>query len=142
MWSETNPTSLYLGTTWELIISNKYIRTGSTALATGGSKSVAIKRENLPAIKLKVDSFSLTTEPHVHGTAGTAAASYGMEGVRKEDFGGGHNSQSHDSYNRNTKSAGGGSTGTASPSTEALGSGQALTVQPEYITLKFWKRLS
>ena len=41
-----------------------------------------------------------------------------------------------------TSNAGGGSTGTVSPSTEALGSGNAITIQPEFITLKFWKRTS
>ena len=37
MWNKTNPTSLYLGTTWELISAGKYVKTGSTALQTGGS---------------------------------------------------------------------------------------------------------
>lgn len=41
-----------------------------------------------------------------------------------------------------TDNGGGQNTGTASPSTETLGSGAALSIQPSYITLKFWKRLS
>lgn len=41
-----------------------------------------------------------------------------------------------------TNEAGGENTGTASPSTEALGDGTALNIQPAYITLKFWKRLT
>ena len=51
MWNETNPTSLYLGTTWELISAGKYVQTGNTALATGGNNSVTIAKANLPNIK-------------------------------------------------------------------------------------------
>ena len=35
-----------------------------------------------------------------------------------------------------------GSTSSASPYTQALGNGTALSIQPNYITLKFWKRLT
>ena len=35
-----------------------------------------------------------------------------------------------------------GATSNASPYTNPLGSGTALNIQPAYITLKFWKRLS
>lgn len=38
--------------------------------------------------------------------------------------------------------SGGDNTGSSSPKTEALGSGTPLTIQPAYITLKFWKRLT
>jgi hypothetical protein len=41
-----------------------------------------------------------------------------------------------------TSDSGSGSTSSMSPSTEALGSGTALSIQPAYITLKFWKRLT
>ncbi len=41
-----------------------------------------------------------------------------------------------------TSTDGGQNTGTASPNTEALGSNTALSIQPSYITLKFWKRLT
>ena len=37
---------------------------------------------------------------------------------------------------------GGGTTGTVSPLTETMGNGTPLTIQPQYITLKFWKRLT
>ncbi|WP_268825991.1 hypothetical protein [Fusobacterium perfoetens] len=40
-----------------------------------------------------------------------------------------------------TSKSGNGSS-SASPYTEALGSGTALSIQPAYITLKFWKRLT
>lgn len=66
MWNNTDPAELFSGTTWELITAGKYIQSGSTALSTGGSNSVSIAKANLPNVKLKVDSFSLTTQPHTH----------------------------------------------------------------------------
>ena len=60
MWNETNPTSLYLGTTWELISAGKYVKTGDRALQTGGSNSITLTKDNMPNMKLKVDSFSVT----------------------------------------------------------------------------------
>ena len=59
MYNNTNPAELYSGTTWELVTSDKYIRTGNTALQTGGSNSISIGKENLPNIKLQVESFQL-----------------------------------------------------------------------------------
>ena len=133
----------YPSTTWELLASDKYIRTGATPLSTGGSNSVSISKTNLPNVKLKVDSFSLTTTEHKHDIY--AYWSYNNAGV--------HNREGAFAYGVNetvTKKiepnacfyAGGQNTGTASPSTETLGSGTALSIQPAYITLKFWKRLS
>ena len=137
MWNNTNPAELFSGTTWELITSGKYIQSGSTALQTGGSNSVSIQKANLPNIKLKVDSFSLTTQPHIHpiqtwngeGTGGSKVSSWAQ------------NIRAGIDYNA-CQSAGGQNTGTASPSTETLGSGTAINIQPAYITLKFWKRLT
>ena len=66
MYTNTNPAELYNGTTWELITSDKYIRTGATALQTGGSNSVAIVKANLPNVKLKVETFNVTVDSHYH----------------------------------------------------------------------------
>ena len=52
MWNETNPTSLYLGTTWELISAGKHVKTGDRALQTGGSNSIRYSKANLPNIKV------------------------------------------------------------------------------------------
>ena len=41
-----------------------------------------------------------------------------------------------------TSNSGYGTTGRFTLQTEALGSGTPITIQPNYITLKFWKRLS
>lgn len=141
MWNETNPASLYLGTTWELISAGKHVKTGDRALQTGGNNSISIQKANLPNIKLKVDSFSLTTQQHDH-----PATVYWGDGWN-DDHPNGTTFSTAGAGCSNTNTArtgksGGQNTGTASPSTEALGSGNAITIQPEYITLKFWKRTS
>lgn len=134
-YDNKNPAELYPSTTWELIPQDKYIRTGATPLSTGGSNSVRIVRENLPSVKLKVDSFSVTTQPHSHTIEGRVG-----HGTTEWDK---VCTSADNTYNQGRTNVGGGeNTGTASPSTEALGSGTALTIQPEYITLRFWKRLT
>lgn len=148
-YDNKNPAELYPSTTWELLSSDKYIRTGNTPLQIGGSNSVSILKENLPNTKLQVEPFNLTTKKHTHDTNGPflwtgdkdlLSESYASKGTGKVV---------HPSGNLNaprissiTAEAGGENTGTASPTTETLGSGTALTIQPSYITLKFWKRLS
>lgn len=135
MWNETNPTNLYLGTTWKLLVAGRYIQSGNTPLSTGGSNSISITKANLPNIKLKVDSFSLTTQPHTHSYTDWRSSGVYRDGQYYSA------ARFHDA-STNTSSAGGQNTGTASPSTEVLGSGTALSIQPAYITLKFWKRLT
>ena len=144
MWNNTNPAELFSGTTWELITSGKYIQSGSTPLQTGGSNSVTISKANLPNIKLKVDSFSLTTQPHTHdlhvmGCTNQGANISGNAVHTDNEYHGQVDLRNDWNY---AKSGGGANTGSASPSTESLGSGTALSIQPSYITLKFWKRLT
>ena len=140
MWNNTNPAELFSGTTWELITAGKYIQSGRTALSTGGSNSVSITKANLPAISIKVNSFSLTTTKHTHTFQIRMDADEGGGGPYYGTPGNGHYGSVKTS--NPTTEAGGQNTGTASPSTETLGSGTALLIQPEYITLKFWKRLT
>ena len=140
MWNETNPTSLYLGTTWELISAGKYVKTGDRALQTGGTNSVTLTKDNMPNIKLGIDSFSLTIASHYHRYkryVGYAGGDAGNAPVTQD----GNGPQARYTWD-NTESAGGGNTGSASPTTETLGRGTAITIQPEYITLKYWKRTS
>ena len=140
MWNETNPTSLYLGTTWELISAGKYVKTGDRALQTGGTNSVTLTKDNMPNIKLGIDSFSLTIASHYHKYkryVGYAGGDAGNAPVTQD----GNGPQTRYTWD-NTESAGGGNTGSASPTTETLGRGTAIYIQPEYITLKYWKRTS
>lgn len=145
MWNETNPTSLYLGTTWELISAGKYVQTGSTALATGGSNSITIVKANLPNIKLNTTSATASINPHFHATG---IGLQGMDGTYGSyDTSGNGRGWTGDAYtgkkyNWKTSTDGGGVTGTFSLQTEVLGSGTPITIQPNYITLKFWKRTS
>lgn len=149
-YDNKNPAELYPSTTWELLAAGKYIQSGSTALQTGGSNSINIAKTNLPNVKLSIGSFSATIGAHNHyifanGT-GSDSSNVNLTPVTNR-----HNSASveyviHWSSTRankgRTSDSGNGTTGSVSPYTESLGSGTALTVQPAYITLKFWKRLS
>lgn len=145
MWNETNPTNLYLGTTWELLTTGKYIQSGNTALSTGGTNYLSISKANLPNIKLSVNTFSATISDHNHNLRGYGGGA--LRGLIRETpcIAGISESgyfTSGTAVNNTMQKAGGGNTGNVSPSTESLGSGTALTIQPAYITLKFWKRTS
>ncbi len=142
-YDNKNPAELYPSTTWELLSSDKYIRTGNTPLQTGGNNSVNILKENLPNIKLKTDTVTANIPEHSHNI--NRCSNRGYLQMWAGDAGRMIDGGSHGSYNGNTiktSLSGSGNTGSISPSTEALGSGTALTIQPTYITLKFWKRLS
>lgn len=144
MWNESNPTSLYLGTTWELISSGKYIQTGNTALQSGGNNSIRIEKTNLPDIKLNTTSATATIQPHKHLIRGAQLGNNGY-GNGIDDVRGDGSNQNYNSRNQNMDvclEAGGGITGSFSLLTEAMGSGTPLNIQPSYITLKFWKRTS
>ena len=132
-YDNKNPAELYPGTTWELLASDKYIRTGDTPLSTGGNNSVSILKENLPNTKLKIDTFSMTTEPHTHRYTTKSSDPY-------VDVGSGYHCWYSEKEVETQPSSP--NTGSASPYTENLGSGTALNIQPEFITLKFWKRLT
>lgn len=154
-YDNKNPAEVYPSTTWELLSSDKYIRTGTTPLSTGGSNSVSITKTNLPNIKLKIDTVTATIPEHYHLMFRTAGYATWQGDVTATDFVSSNGSVSGAGYqeyamakNSNTPNVGKsgmggkGNTGSISPSTETLGSGTALSIQPAYITLKFWKRLS
>ena len=148
MYNNTNPAELYSGTTWELVTSDKYIRTGNTALQTGGSNSISIGKENLPNIKLQVESFQLgrgtqeITGAHQSGTDSVIPeGAFYMPSPSRVEPGQGAYRNSYRVAFQASRSWTGMSTA-ANPYTEVLGSGTALSIQPAYITLKFWKRLS
>lgn len=134
----TNPATNYLGTTWELLPNNLFIKTGNTPLQQAGSNSIKLSKANLPAEKLQVDSFSLTTQTHKHPIYG-GEGSNGINGFVADYL------QSRSSTGKkicDAQSGGGTNTGTASPYTANLGSGTPLTINPAHIILKAWKRTS
>lgn len=132
----TNPATKYLGTTWEKIEGRFLLSTsGSNASGqVGGSNTKTIAKANLPNIKLQVDSFTLTTQPHTH------PITY-RRGSGSDNFPSSYES-SHTNMNINTGEGGGQNTGTASPYTSALGSGTPLDITPAYYTVHIWKRLT
>ncbi len=141
MYNTSNPAELYPSTTWELLATDKYLKTTTgTPLSSGGSNSFTIQKANLPATALKVNTFSLTTQKHTHTFQIRMDADEGGGGPYYGTPGNGHYGSIKTSSP--TSEAGGGNTGTASPYTENLGSGTAISVNPTYITIKAWKRLS
>lgn len=141
MYNTQNPAELYPNTTWELLTANKHLKTTTgTPLATGGSNSVAIVKANLPKIKLKVDNHVHTKTAHLHSlTFGHwDKNTSNPEAVNAITYG----SQNAKRLNHNTALAGGENTSGSAPNTELLGSGAPLTINPEYITIRAWKRLS
>ena len=152
MYTTTNPAEIYTGTTWEAIANDRYLRTGASPLTLGGSNSVTLTKANLPNVKLKVDTFSLN-----RGTmeiTGTYKWNTGVEGYSSS--GAFTNSQSWNKYGGHSDSAAGyttttnfnasktwtGSTSAGSPSTESLGQASPISILPEYINIRLWKRLS
>ena len=127
---------------------------GTTPLQQGGSNSVTIQKANLPNVKLKVDSFSAVISEHFHylstnqkcdntGFTQNQYISY-FAGPGESDINAWYRFQGTNTIANFGKSSnsGGGNTGIISPTTENLGNGTAITIQPQYITLKFWKRLT
>lgn len=138
--NSSNPSTKYLGTTWSKIEGRFLLGTsgGGASKQTGGSMSKTIQQGNLPNIKLRVDSFSLTTQPHKHGIASSISvfsSNGGWRNLRLNDDG-------NISGSVQSLSAGGQNTGSASPQTSALGSGQALDITPSFYTTHMWLRTS
>lgn len=132
----TNPAVRFLGTTWEKIEGRFLLSTSGSGGSgqTGGSNTKTIAKANLPNIKLQVDSFSLTTQPHTH------PITY-RRGSGSDNFPSSYES-THTNMNINTGEGGGQNTGIASPYTSTLGSGTPLDITPPYYTVHIWKRLT
>ena len=153
MYNNTNPAELYNGTTWELLANDKYLKTTTgTPLSSGGSNSFKIEKVNLPAQKLQLDSFSLT-----RGTMEIKGSIPIDEYLMRshEPAGAFYKEMTTTVNQRNSNEARGnivvkfqasrswtGSTSLASPYTTNMGSGTAITINPTYITVRTWKRLS
>ena len=148
--STTNPTTTYLGTTWEELPQNKFLKTGSTPLQQAGSNSVKISKANLPTDKLQVESHSMTRGTmNITGYINYVAhdLDYGMNsgGAFRNSRKGTGNAGGRGPCNAVTFDASRnwtGSTSSSSPYTTAMGSGIAITINPEHIIIKAWKRLS
>ena len=153
MYNTSNPAELYAGTTWELLPDNKFIKTGSSPLVQSGSNSIKITKTNLPAEKLQVESHSMTRgSMNITGSFRNSGAGNGFElltGAFHGNSSNGGTMQNGSVYpnlykvvNFDASKTWSGSTSSASPYTTAMGSGTPISINPEHITIKAWKRLS
>lgn len=99
-----------------------------------------IAKDNLPNIKILVDSFSLTVQPHTHPISRVTGFSDNTNEAHNSAVGMGY-IRGKSVNDVNTK-AGGSNTNSVSPQTNALGSGQALDITPSYYTTHMWLRTS
>lgn len=146
----SNPATIWLGTTWQkqegrfLLGSNSAYTLGST----GGSSTTTLSKENLPNVKLQIDSFSLgkgTQEitgdlytSNYIGYAGSGAF------YRKQSGLGGHGGDSSSGNKigfQASKSWTGMST-SAAPYTANMGDSTPFNNMPPYLVVNIWKRLS
>lgn len=153
MYNTSNPAELYPNTTWELLPSDKFLKTGNTPLQLAGSNNISISKANLPADKLQVESFSLTRgRMNITGelplglangeTSGyTGAFGAISKSISKHNFSSYSNIRSY-MVNFNASNTWTGNTSSASPYTVAMGNGTPISINPEHITIKAWKRLS
>lgn len=138
--TEEHPATRFLGTTW-IKLEDVFIKaTSSNGVSgtTGGSNTIIISKANLPAVKVQVDTFSVTTKKYTH-QLGIAQGYYNSADLNSPT---GSYTSRYVSYIPSTLEGGGDTTGTASPYTSALGSGTALDITPAYYTVHIWKRLS
>lgn len=156
--NSTNPSSIFLGTTWQKIEGRFLLGTSGSGASKqiGGSNSKTIARTNLPNIKLSTTSGTASINDHYHyeyaaegfGAAGDAVEITNSQYARAY----GYTNAYYTSYSikgtstpatvGKTSSAGGEITGTFSLQTEALGSGQSLDITPSYYTVHMWLRLT
>ena len=135
--SNQNPAVKWVGTIWEKIEGRFLLSTSGSGGSgqLGGSNTKTISKANLPNIKLQVDSFALTTQPHTHNVKGRHGWSEGTTYMTMQ------NAQTTWGTVV-TESGGGTNTGTASPYTSALGSGTPLDITPSFYTVHIWKRIA
>lgn len=166
-----NPNTLFPGTKWQYIGENKTIRlaaaSGANVLTTGGSDSVTIGKNHLPATPLKFSGTTASGGAHDH-TRGTmnitgelgymrsdsaqysyATGAFSLAGGAGNGGYTGNNNTGSRKYIFNAASTWSGSTSqhgghshTYSGNTENLGSGAALAVTNAYIMLMGWYRIS
>ena len=156
--NSTNPSSVFLGTTWQKIEGRFLLGTsGSRASkATGGSNSKTIAQANLPNVKLTVNSFSLSRGTQEitgsinnnygtnNGYINTASGAFVLASPVAYGIGGSNawSGTHYKGFSFTASKTWTGSTNSVSPQTSALGSGSALDITPAYYTVHMWLRLT
>lgn len=158
----TNPATKYLGTTWQKIEGRFLLGTSGSGVskATGGSNSKTITQANLPNVKLKVDSHNHSETAHDHYMFSSVYQNKTFKHITDSTVKNYsptyravmRNTTDRDDYvmvgadglvaNSGKTSKGVGNTGTSTPNTSALGSGQAFDITPSYYTCHMWLRLT
>ena len=134
-----NPSTLWLGTTWQKQEGRFLLgSSGSYALgSTGGASTVKLAVANLPS-----HTHSASQSAHTHSQpAHTHKINlYNDSGANYVLASGGGATRGTPT----TTSAGGDTTGSATPSISigATGSGTAFSIMPPYLAVNIWKRLS
>lgn len=137
-----NPSSLWLGTTWQKQEGRFLLGSSSTygLGTTGGASTIKLTVANLPS-----HTHSATTAAHTH----TQPAHKHQVGKGEGGYSGGVGytiAQFNEVIQplKYTESAGGDTTGSASPVTSigSTGSGTAFSIMPPYLVVNIWKRLS
>lgn len=146
--NSSNPSTKYLGTTWQKIEGRFLLGTSNSQASklTGGSMNKNISQANLPNIKLIVDSFSLGRgNMDITGSFGglnnqydSADGAFYKSGSSEGAGSGGGDTRVQFQASRSWT----GTTNSASPQTNALGNGQALDITPSYYTTHMWLRTS
>lgn len=153
--NSTNPSSIFLNTTWQKIEGRFLFGTSGNIASkqTGGSNSKIISQVNLPNVKLKIDSFSVSRGTmnitgshggHAFKTGNPTSSAIGCFVGSSEGLGGAGqdgNVGVYRTYFDASKNWTGSSTSTA-VSTSSLGNGTALDITPVYYTCHIWLRLS
>lgn len=150
--NSTNPSSTFLGTTWQKIEGRFLLGTSGSgsSKATGGSNSKTIAQTNLPNVKLTVNSFSLSRGtmnitgdfyPAAWNSGSGASGAFTFSSSSKYNPGG-NVTYNGGIFNFDASRTWTGSTNSVAPQTSALGSGSALDVTPAYYTCHMWLRLT
>ena len=147
-----NPSSLWLGTTWQKQ-EGRFLLGSSSSYGlgtTGGASTVKLAVTNLPS-----HTHSATTAAHTHTqsahshTEGVSSRGYTRNGSMPnydipEGLSHAWREKAFSTVSISTSKAGGETTGSASPVTSigSTGSGTAFSIMPPYLTVNIWKRLS
>ena len=151
--NSTNPSSVFLGTTWQKIEGKFLMGTSGSGASkqTGGSNSKTIAQANLPAVKIQLNSFSLSRGTmDIKGQFYTGGVNrigvFNPNGafstLKSRQSGSSGQDNWADVYDFTASRNWTGTTNTAQPQTVNLGSGQALDITPSYYTVHMWLRLT
>ena len=150
MWNTSNPAEIYTNTTWELLATDKYLKTTTgTPLSTGGSNSFILQRLIYLQQNCKLIVFHSRGTMNITGNVAIELGKHISGGAFYIDQinsinnnSGAPDGSTDDMLNFDASRTWSGSTSSASPYTQNLGSGTAITLNPSYITIRTWKRLS